>query len=75
MLKKLLIKAVKGYKYFISPLIGRNCKYYPTCSSYFISAIEKNGYIGILQGIYRVFRCNPFSYGGYDPVRRIIIRR
>ena len=46
------------------------CKYYPTCSEYTKQAIEKYGAIrGIVLGIWRVLRCNPFSKGGYDPLK------
>lgn len=54
----------------MSPLKGHpTCKYYPTCSSYAIEAIEVHGVIkGGLYTIWRIIRCNPFSRGGYDPV-------
>ena len=69
MMKKLLIYFVKGYQRFLSPLLGRNCIYTPTCSTYMIEAIEKRGvFIGTLKGLYRILRCNPFSKGGFDPV-------
>jgi len=53
-------------------MLGNNCKYYPSCSRYFIDALEKNGFVGVLQGVFRLIRCNPFSEGGYDPVKKII---
>ena len=45
------------------------CRFQPTCSQYMIEAIEKKGVVvGILKGLWRIARCNPFSKGGYDPV-------
>ncbi|KRN88998.1 membrane protein insertion efficiency factor YidD [Ligilactobacillus ceti] len=67
--KKLLIYPVKFYQKGISPLLPPSCRYYPTCSSYMIQAIEKHGPIaGLVMGIARIFRCNPFLRGGHDPV-------
>ena len=49
---------------------GYHCKYYPTCSEYTLQAIEKYGILkGSFLGIKRIFRCNPFSKGGYDPLK------
>jgi uncharacterized protein len=57
------------YQRFVSPAIPRRCKYEPTCSRY---AVEAIGEYGILKGLvlagWRLLRCNPWSYGGYDPV-------
>ena len=70
MIKKLCIKMIEFYQKKISPLLGHNCKYYPTCSEYTKQAIEKYGVIkGIFLGIWRILRCNPFSKGGYDPLK------
>ena len=53
----------------ISPLKKPCCKYYPTCSSYGLEAIERFGALkGGLLAVWRILRCNPFSRGGYDPV-------
>ncbi|MEO0278271.1 MAG: membrane protein insertion efficiency factor YidD [candidate division WOR-3 bacterium] len=69
-LKKLTVSSIKAYQKFLSPLVGRSCRYYPTCSDYAIEAIEKHGIIkGGFLTIYRILRCNPFSKGGYDPVK------
>ena len=55
--------------FFRKVLIGINCKFYPTCSEYTKQAIEKYGCIkGIIKGIFRILKCNPFSKGGYDPL-------
>lgn len=72
-IKKILYFIIKIYKKNISPIlhfIGIRCKYYPTCSDYMIQAIEKYGILkGCLLGIKRIFKCNPFSKGGYDPLK------
>ncbi|MCH5201572.1 MAG: membrane protein insertion efficiency factor YidD [Oscillospiraceae bacterium] len=68
-MKRILIAVIKFYKKSISPLSKSKCKYYPTCSSYGLEAIETHGVLkGGLLTIWRVIRCNPFSKGGYDPV-------
>ncbi|MBR2294646.1 MAG: membrane protein insertion efficiency factor YidD [Clostridiales bacterium] len=66
----LLIRLIRFYQKNISPHIGDHCKYRPTCSEYMIGCLEKYGVIrGLPRGIWRILRCNPFSKGGYDPVR------
>ena len=57
------------YQKLISPLLGPRCKYHPSCSSYLVQAITTHGIIkGIILGILRIIRCNPFSGGGFNPV-------
>lgn len=64
-----LITLIRVYQYAISPMFGQRCKYYPTCSNYAIGAIKEHGPIkGIGLAGWRLLRCNPFSYGGFDPV-------
>ena len=64
----LLIGAVRLYQFFLSPFVGQNCRFQPTCSRYFIGAVEKHGALrGSLRGIARICRCHPFHPGGYDP--------
>jgi len=66
----IVITFIRCYQRIISPVLGPCCKYRPTCSEYFIQAIEKRGVLrGALAGIWRLLRCNPFSKGGYDPVK------
>ena len=66
---KALIMLVKAYQYLLSPLLGSNCRYTPSCSSYTIEAIQLHGAAkGFLMGVWRILRCNPFSKGGYEPV-------
>ena len=72
-MKNFLIILLKFYKKRISPLFGKvgiHCKYYPSCSEYMMQAIDKYGCIrGILKGTIRLLKCNPFSNGGYDPLK------
>lgn len=60
---------IKGYKLLLSPYMGRNCRFTPTCSTYAYEAIEK---YGILRGgwlaLRRILRCHPWGGSGYDPV-------
>ncbi|BAI79849.1 conserved hypothetical protein [Deferribacter desulfuricans SSM1] len=65
-----LIKLIDFYQILLSPFLGRNCRYYPTCSQYAKEAIVKKGILrGLLLSLWRILRCNPFSKGGYDPVK------
>ena len=65
---QILIAFVRVYQWTLSPLIGRQCRFQPTCSNYFIGAVEKYGAIrGSLKGIWRICRCNPYCQGGDDP--------
>ena len=72
-MRNILIKIIKFYQKCISPYFGHvgiYCKYEPTCSEYTRQAIEKYGSIkGVFLGIKRILRCNPFSKGGYDPLK------
>ncbi len=68
-MKRLLLALVRGYQLLLSPVLGNNCRYYPSCSAYTLEAIEKHGpWRGLWLGIKRVSRCHPFHEGGYDPV-------
>ena len=72
-MKIIFVKLILFYKKKVSPIFssfGINCKYYPTCSEYTRQAIEKYGSLeGIFLGIIRILKCNPFSKGGYDPLK------
>ncbi|MBP1890794.1 putative membrane protein insertion efficiency factor [Clostridium moniliforme] len=69
-MKRSLINLIRFYRKNISPLKNPCCKYVPTCSQYAIEAIEKYGaFKGSLMALWRILRCNPFSKGGYDPVK------
>ena len=68
-MKKLAIYLIKAYKLIISPHLGNNCRFEPSCSSYMIEAIEAFGFFkGCYLGFKRLIRCNPFVKGGYDPI-------
>ena len=62
-----MIVAVRGYQLTLSRFIGRQCRFHPTCSNYFIQAVRKDGpWIGAAKGLWRIARCNPFCAGGVD---------
>ena len=62
------IGLVRFYQFAISPWLGKNCRYEPTCSQYFIQAVEKYGLLrGGWKGTLRILRCHPWCKGGYDP--------
>ncbi|MEN6450501.1 MAG: membrane protein insertion efficiency factor YidD [Thermoguttaceae bacterium] len=63
-----LIGLVRMYQWTLSPMLGRHCRFEPSCSRYFIESVRKYGAIrGTLRGIWRILRCNPWNRGGYDP--------
>ena len=67
LLAAVLIGLVRVYQWTLSPIIGRCCRFTPTCSQYFILAVKKYGPIlGTLKGIWRIIRCNPFCEAGED---------
>jgi putative membrane protein insertion efficiency factor len=67
--RRLFVLPIRGYQRLFSPITRDRCKYYPSCSEYAAQAVER---FGILRGLvlagWRLLRCNPWSYGGYDPV-------
>ncbi|MDC1148455.1 membrane protein insertion efficiency factor YidD [Pelagibacteraceae bacterium] len=74
-LSKIIITIIKAYKYLISPLIGHNCRFLPTCSDYFIESLQKKGFLnGMYSGIKRILKCHPITFlggnSGYDPVEK-----
>jgi putative membrane protein insertion efficiency factor len=65
---RVLIIVVRLYQWLLSPLLGRHCRFEPSCSRYFIGAVQKYGAIrGTWLGIVRICRCHPWNPGGYDP--------
>tara|TARA_A100001011_G_scaffold356877_1_gene401274 strand:- start:1973 stop:2209 length:237 start_codon:yes stop_codon:yes gene_type:complete len=69
MIKKILIKIIRLYQLILSPLLGSNCRFEPTCSQYVIEAVEMYGVLqGSVMGIKRLFKCHPWHMGGFDPV-------
>jgi len=68
-IRRLLVALIHGYQYLLSPFLGNNCRYHPSCSHYACEAIERYGVLrGSWMGIKRIARCHPFHPGGYDPV-------
>jgi uncharacterized protein len=69
LLRTVLILSVRAYQIVLSPLLPASCRYYPSCSTYAIEALERHGAIhGGWLTLRRLLRCNPFRPGGYDPV-------
>lgn len=74
-ISKVSIKIIKGYKFFISPLFGNSCRYFPTCSEYSIEAIENYGFFkGLFISLKRIFSCHPVKFlgggEGFDPIKK-----
>lgn len=68
-MRNVALRLIRFYQRHISPGLGSNCRFYPTCSQYTYEAIEKYGVArGGWMGMKRIARCNPFSKGGFDPV-------
>jgi len=69
-MRELLMRFLRFYKQWISPLLPVACRFQPTCSEYMLQAIERHGAIrGVRLGVLRLLKCNPFHTGGFDPVR------
>jgi putative membrane protein insertion efficiency factor len=67
-MRTLITAPIKFYQKWISPLLAPRCKYYPSCSSYAVTAIETYGLKGLAMSAWRLVRCNPWSHGGVDYV-------
>lgn len=68
-MKVLFLALIRFYQRYISPQLGSNCRFYPTCSHYMHEAIERHGVLrGGWLGIKRIARCHPLHPGGFDPV-------
>ena len=68
-MKKIIIFLIKIYQITLSPLLGSNCRFLPTCSQYMIEAISQHGVLnGLKLGTKRISKCHPFGSRGYDPV-------
>jgi len=66
---RLLIVIVRIYRRLLSPLLPPMCRFHPSCSQYFIEAVQVRGaLVGVFLGLWRILRCNPLSRGGHDPV-------
>jgi putative membrane protein insertion efficiency factor len=67
--KRVLILLVRGYQFFLRPIMPPLCRFLPSCSDYMIEALRKRGVVvGLYLGTRRLIRCNPFGGAGYDPV-------
>lgn len=67
--RQLFLWSIRGYQLTLSPMLGAHCRFYPSCSCYAHTAIERFGIVrGIWLGCRRLLRCHPFADGGYDPV-------
>ena len=67
--RRAAVAPILAYQRLVSPLLGRRCKYEPTCSRYAVEAIRELGVVrGLVLAAWRLVRCNPWSHGGYDPV-------
>lgn len=68
-MRSIVLAFIRFYKRYISPGLGSNCRFYPSCSQYTYTAIEKYGVLrGGWMGFRRILRCNPWNKGGFDPV-------
>jgi putative membrane protein insertion efficiency factor len=68
-LRQILLWTIRGYQLAISPMLGPRCRFYPSCSCYAHTAIERFGaWRGFWLGVRRLLRCHHFTDGGYDPV-------
>jgi uncharacterized protein len=68
--KRIALAPLHAYRRWISPGLPRRCRYEPSCSAYAVESIERFGVLrGGLLAAWRLLRCNPFSHGGFDPVR------
>ena len=70
-MKKIIIYLIKFYQITLSPLLGSNCRFQPSCSQYMIEAINLHGVLkGLSLGFKRISKCHPLGSKGYDPVPR-----
>ena len=68
-MKVLLLLLIRGYQYLLRPMLGSNCRFYPSCSDYAGEAVQVHGPArGSWLAVRRVCRCHPYHPGGYDPV-------
>lgn len=68
-MKGVILLFITCYRKFLSPFLPKSCRFYPTCSEYTFEAVKKYGVKkGLLLGVKRIIRCNPFNIGGYDPI-------
>ena len=71
-MKKLLQAPIHLYRWLLSPMLGTNCRYHPTCSAYALEAIETHGAVkGWGLALRRILRCHPWAVSGFDPVPKV----
>ncbi len=69
MMRWILVRLLRAYRFAISPMYGQVCRYHPSCSAYALEAVENHGALkGAWLSIRRLGRCHPWASGGYDPV-------
>jgi putative membrane protein insertion efficiency factor len=75
--QRVVLAPIRVYQRLVSPMLGRRCKYYPTCSEYAVGAVREFGVVrGIALASWRLLRCNPWSAGGVDyPAQQRMFRR
>jgi len=67
MAKNIILKIIKLYQLILSPALGKNCRFYPSCSEYSYLAVQKHGALkGFLMGAKRIIKCNPWNKGGIN---------
>ena len=66
----IVVSLVKLYRLLVSPYVPTTCRFYPSCSAYMLEAVKKKGIVkGMVAGVLRILKCNPFHPGGFDPVK------
>ena len=69
MMRKLILIPIRFYQLFISPLLGSNCRFSPTCSEYAFEAVKEFGVVkGLKMSVKRIGKCHPWHEGGFDPL-------
>ena len=70
-IKNIIFFMIRCYKLFVSPILGTNCRYLPTCSEYLHDSINSKGITkGLYLGFKRILKCHPWGGSGYDPVEK-----
>ena len=68
-MKQIVLAPIRFYQYAISPMFGRRCRFFPSCSEYTVDAVNKYGvFKGLRLGLGRICRCHPWNPGGFDPL-------
>jgi putative membrane protein insertion efficiency factor len=68
-MQNIVLMLIRGYQILVSPLLGANCRFHPTCSEYALSAVSRHGVLrGGRMALVRILKCHPWHAGGVDPV-------